>query len=413
VTSATTPTAARPDDQIRLPDLAKRSRTRRIVMAVVLLAAAGGAALYWTKPEVLGETYRSMPVERRTIVRVVEATGYLDARSRVEVSAPMAGHLASIDVRAGDSVKLGQILARMDDRATSLGVRSAGATLEASVWRVAEARTAYESAVRAKENVDRLLARGLASPQEVQAAQTAIDRARAVLKSADAEKSLAQDNVAVAKFGKNLGDIVAPIEGIVLQAPENVGVSVAAERGALFVLAAPLSQMRIDANVSEADIGDVKVGQQASFEVQTFPGRQFTARVERIGLDPRREGGVVSYPVRLLADNADGALLPGMTAAVRIEIARVTDVLAVREAALRFLPEDEEPAEPGTRLWRHTGLLRVEALAVTAGLSDGVYTEVKPAEGTTLEVGDSVAVGQLKGAAKSGSGPGLSLGGKK
>ena len=415
VTSATSQPAGRAEDQVKIPDLAKQSRLRRIIV-LLLLTAAGGVFAYfrWGTPEQLGERYRTVAVERRTIVRVVEATGHLDARARVEVSAPMSGHLALISVSAGDAVKQGGLLARMDDRATSLGVRSAGATLEASVWHVAEARTAYESASREKDNVQRLVARGLASQQELQAAETAVERARAVLKSADAEKSLAQDNVAAAKFGKNLGDIVSPIEGIVLQAPENVGVAVSPEQGALFVIAAPLSQMRIDAAVSEADIGDVKVQQQAVFEVQTFPGREFRAHVERIGLDPKRDGSVVTYPVRLLADNTDGALLPGMTAAVRIEVARVADALAVREAALRFAPEGADEAPSRSRLWLHTGLSSVEAAAVTAGLSDGVYTEIKPAQGAALDVGAQVAVGLLKGAAASGgSGPGLSLGKQK
>lgn len=400
--------------QVQIPDIDGRSRTRRNIVLLLLLAAGGAAGfVYWTRGTPLIERYRSVQVETRTIVRVVEATGHLDARSRVVVSAPVAGHLAEISVAPGARVERGQLLARMDDRATALGVRSAGSTLEASVWRVAEARTAYESAQSEHQRIARLLERGLAAAQEVAAAKAQVDRARAVLKGADAEKSLAQDNVAVAKFGRNLGDIVSPIAGIVLSAPENVGVAVSPEHGPLFIVAEPLEQMRIDADVSEADIGDVKIGQSTRFEVQTFPGREFVARVQRIGLDPRREGAVVTYPVMLAADNADRALLPGMTAAVRIEIAQVKDALAVREAALRFTPEDAPSAEPRTRVWKHTGLSSVEPVSVTVGLSDGMYTEVRVAEGASLAVGDEVAVGLFAPRSSAAAKPGVSLGRKK
>jgi len=402
------------DGQVRIPDLGKRARVRRTLVVLLLMAAGGaGAFRYWTRAQPLLETYRSVPVELRSIVRVVEATGHLDARSRVEVSVPVPGHLAEISVAPGDRVKQGQLLARLDDRATALGVRSAGTTLEASAWHVAEARTAHDSAARELVRVERLVARGLASAQEASAAKAAVDRTLAVLNGAAAEKSLAQDNVAAAKFGRNLGDIVSPIEGIVLQAPENVGVAVAPEHGALFIVATPLEQMRIDADVSEADIGDVHVGQSVRFEVQTFPGREFGAHVARIGLDPRREGAVVTYPVLLEADNADRALLPGMTAAVRIEIARVKDVLAVREAALRFTAEGADAADPRSRVWRHRGFSRVEAVIVTAGLSDGVYTEVRPTPGQTLEVGDLLAVGLFQPKPSERTQPGVSLGSKK
>jgi HlyD family secretion protein len=352
-------------------------------------------------------------VEKRTIVRVVEATGHLDARSRVEVAPPVAGHLAEIKVAPGDVVEKGQLLAKLDDRATALGVRGAGATLEASVWRVAEVRAAADSAEQEMRRVERLKARGLASAQDLDAAKAALERARAVVKAADAEKSLAADNVAVAKVGHNLGDIVSPIAGIVLSAPENAGVGVSPERGALFVVATPLDAMRIDADVSEADIGEVHVGQTAHFEVQTFPGREFTAKVERIGLDSKREGAVVTYTVMLTADNHEKLLLPGMTAAVRIEIATAKDAVAVREAALRFTPAGADPAEPRTRVWRRRTSSELEPITVKLGLSDGAYTEVHATPEDALQPGDPVVVGLLQKKSDDAAKPGVSLGNKK
>jgi HlyD family secretion protein len=402
------------DVQLHIPELGKRARrTRWVITLLLVIAIGGGLAAYFLRTSPLSESYRSLPVARQNIARVVEATGHLDASARVQVSAKIAGHLAEIKVAPGDSVKKGQLLARLDDRASEIGVRSAGSTLQASVWRVAEAKTATESSQAELERVQRLAARGLASTADVDSAKAVASRAQSQLKAAGAEQSVAQDNVAAAKFGQNLGDIFAPIDGIVLVGPENAGAPVAPERGPLFVVAAPLTRMRIDADVSEADIGDLKVGQTATFEVQAFANQNWKARVERIGLEPTREGAVVTYPVLLSAENPDGRLLPGMTAAVRIEVARVHDVLAVREAALRFTPEDAPEAPARSRVWLHRGVSQLTAVSVKPGLSDGAYTEVTPVAPAELNPGDRVAVGFLAGQSDKRAQPGVSLGAKK
>jgi HlyD family secretion protein len=402
------------DVQLHIPELGKRARrTRWLVALLVVIGIGGGLAAYFLRSNPLLETFRSLPVTRQNIVRVIEATGHLDARARVQVSAKVAGHLAAIHVAPGDSVKRGQLLAQLDDRASLIGVRSAGSTLQASVWRVAEAKSAQDSALAELERVQRLAARGLASTADVDNAKALASRAESQLKAAGAEKSVAADNVAAAKFGQNLGDIVAPIDGIVLVGPENSGAPVAPDRGPLFVVAAPLTRMRIDADVSEADIGDLQVGQKATFEVQAFAGRRWNAKVERIGLEPTRDGAVVTYPVLLTADNPDGRLLPGMTAAVRIEVARADNVLAVREAALRFTPEDAPEAPPRSRVWLHRGVSQLIDVAVKPGLSDGAYTEVTPVPPAELKPGDRVAVGLLAAPSDVRSQPGVSLGSKK
>lgn len=400
---------------LHIPPLGQRARRTRILLLLALLIVVGGGlAAYFLRTAPAAEIYRTVPVVRQDIVRVVEATGHLDASARVQVSAKVAGHLAEIKVAPGDRVTRGQLLARLDDRASEIGVRSAGGALQASVWRVAEAKTAHEAARGELERVQRLLGRGLASNADVEAAQAQVNRAQAQLQAASAEKSVAADNVAAAKFGHNLGDIVAPISGIVLVGPENPGAPVSPERGALFVVAAPLDRLRIDADVSEADIGDLSVGQAATFEVQAFPNRSWTARVERIGLEPQRDGAVVTYPVLLRAENPDGKLLPGMTAAVRIQVAKVTDVLAVREAALRFAPEDAAEAPARTRIWVHSGVSQLTAVAVKPGLSDGAYTEVTAVAPAGLPPGAQVAVGLLRsGTSDSRAQPGVSLGNKK
>jgi HlyD family secretion protein len=165
--------------------------------------------------------------------------------------------------------------------------------------------------------------------------------------------------------------------------------------------------------VSESDIGLVRVGQTASFEVLSFPGRTFTAKVERLAVDPRREAGVVTYSVRLLAENPDQVLLPGMSATVKLEVARVDHVLSVRDAALRFMPADADATQQSeARVYLRVGPAELRAVPVSIGLSDGMYTAITPREGQRLGEGDAVAVGVLHTEAAARSEPGISLGGK-
>ncbi|MBI2897607.1 MAG: efflux RND transporter periplasmic adaptor subunit [Deltaproteobacteria bacterium] len=396
-------------DRLVIPKLARRARLRRVVWVIVFLGAAAGVAYYLFPESVTGETYRTAAVTRRTIVRLVEATGHLDVRRRVEVPAPIPGRLVEILAAPRSTVRRGELLARLDDRAAALAVKGAQATVQAAAGRVAEARAALDAAAEERGRVERLVGRGLASQQELSSARAAVQRAEAALQAARAEQAAASGGVASAQLGRNLGDIVAPADGVVLVAPERLGAAVGPERGALFVIGEALDVMRIDATVGEADIGEIRPGQATRFEVQAFPGRSFDATVDRIGLEPQREGGLVMYPVTLHAQNSDGSLLPGMTAAVHFEVARHRDVLAVREAALRFAPEDAPPAPARSRIWRRMSRSRLEPVPVRVGISDGAYTEVEPTQGQ-LAVGDRIAIGLSRPGGSSERSPGITLG---
>jgi HlyD family secretion protein len=400
-------------ERLHIPDVQKRSRTQRLIgLGLVLIVGLGAFYLYRKRNEPVGELYRTVPITRRDLVRVIEATGHLDARARYEVPAPFAGRLTDVLVKPGDRVKRGEPLARLDDRAGGFTVRNASASKQAATWHMAEARSALDSSTADQTRMERLAARGLASNQELATAKSAVARAHATLEAARAEQDVAESSLASARFEHTLGEIVAPIDGIVLVAPDNIGSAVTPDR-ALFVVGEPLELMRVDVDVGEGDIGEVRVGQETSFEVQTFPGRRFQARVERLGVEPRREAGVVTYPVRLLADNPDRVLLPGMTASVKLEVARIKQALAVREAALRFVPPGQSAsAEPRTRLYRRIGPAELEAVPVQSALSDGTYTQVSPAAGQRLSEGDEIAVGMLGPDASDRGQPGISLGGK-
>ncbi|MFA9412120.1 MAG: hypothetical protein ACERK0_12695, partial [Deltaproteobacteria bacterium] len=136
----------------------------------------------------------------------------------------------------------------------------------------------------------------------------------------------------------------------------------------------------------------VTVGFGAKFEVPTYPGQVFKATVKHISPNPRTEYGAIFYDVKLATENLEHLLLPGMTAQVRIKVAHVDDVLAVREATLRFTPEGAPPAPPRSRVWRVRGEA-LEEILVEVGLSDGAITEVRPSEPESLDVNDPIAIG--------------------
>jgi HlyD family secretion protein len=150
--------------------------------------------------------------------------------------------------------------------------------------------------------------------------------------------------------------------------------------------------MYVEAPIGEADIGEMAVGLGAEFEVPTYPGQIFEATVKHISPNPKTEYGAIFYTVKLTAENPDRLLLPGMTAQVRIKVAQVDDVLAVREATLRFTPAGAPPAPARTRVWRIRGT-ELEEIPLEAGLSDGALTEVRPTEPDSLRIDDPIAIG--------------------
>ncbi|MEN9580754.1 MAG: hypothetical protein RJA70_3763 [Pseudomonadota bacterium] len=392
-----------------IPESVRRraSRARWIVALVLGAAALGGAFLFLGPTSAPPNPYRAAELERRAIIKLVEATGQLEVVRRLEIPAPTSGQLTEILIKTGDSVTTGQALAKLDPRAAAIAVDTAGAGLAAAASRVAEAQAALGAAEESRKRIDALLSRQLASESDLAAARATEAKAGAMLRGARAEVAVAGQGVKSAKLGASLTTIIAPMDGVVLRAAETPGMVVTPEQGALFVIGTPIAALRLDADVAESDIGELRIGQAARFSVPAF-AKEFDAVVEQVGIDARKVGVSVRYPVTLRVNNADKALLPGMTATVRIEVARADSVLAVREAALRFLPVDAPEAEPRSRVWKLTPT-GVEPVQVTPGLSDGAFTELV-APLSALAAGTPVAVGVAAGGKQQSGSAGIRLG---
>jgi len=379
--------------ELAIPDRRGSNRARLVAILALVAAAGGGAVWYTRQSRGDDDRLRTEAVTRSSIVRVITITGHVDVLERVDVPAPLGGALVSIDVAPGDVVQEGDQLARLDPRRGELAVGSARATLNASASRVSLARAALDGARAQVAQIEQLERRELASASEVAGARLELERADATLRASRAEQSVAANQVSTAEMSLESGLLRAPIGGIILQAPRSLGSLVGPERGAIFVIGRTLDSLTIDADVGEADVGSLREGLAAWFEVPAHPGRHFDATLHRIELDATVGTGTVTFPVQFRATNPERILRPGMTALLHIEVARAENVLVVHEAALRFTPEGAPDAPPRSRIWVRTGPNRIEPVEVVAGVSDGAYTEVRPAHPNELRVGAAVAIG--------------------
>ncbi len=409
---------ARPgdSDDLQLPEqLTKPNRGwQRWLIGLLVVAALAAIYLRFFAPTKAEHPYRVSPVEKRAIRQTVEAFGSLDVLSRVYVPAARAGQLTSIAVKRGQTVQMGQELARLDPSGAAADLNAAQIAVSASNARVESARAAKNAATDERKRLEGLLAKGLVAAAQVAAAKASESEALAALRGAEAQRQLDSQAASGAKVRREETTLRAPVSGFVLTAVEDVGAMVGPQTGPLFVISPPLDQLLLTVPISEADIGLVRIGQDASFSVSAHPERRFPAKINEIESEPQRQGSSVSYRVRLRVENPEHLLLPGMTANVTLEIAKSDEALAVREAALRFTPSDAAPDSARSRVWREKPSGGLEPVEVKVGISDGAYTQVTPVQGAELNVGDPVAVG-LNGGRSSGGkgGPGISLGSPK
>lgn len=386
---------------------------RRLLWLPAALALAGLAYFqFWRKPEP-ESVYQVGRAELRDIRQTVEAFGSLEAKSRTLVPAPGGLILLEIRARAGQTVAEGEVLAKLDARATGAAVAAARRTLSVTKARVDAARIAATQARSEFARLERLLAKGLGSQQQTAQGEAALAAALAGLRAAEAEGQLSQGTLEQAQAAHRATEVRAPSAGVILKAPRAVGALVGPNTGPLFELASSLAELTLTVPIPEADVGLIQPGQPARFSVPAYPTRTFTAAIDELDSRPIKTGTAVSYAVRLKVDNQKGQLLPGMTANVTVEVARAEGTLSVPESALRFQPKwaGLEASQRG-QVWVVGSDRQVERRTVRAGISDGAFTAIGETERPGVEVGTQLAIGYARGgeAFDAERGPGISLG---
>ncbi|KDA53221.1 hypothetical protein EG19_06965 [Thermoanaerobaculum aquaticum] len=304
-----------------------KNKTKAIlgVVSVVVIAA-----FVWSLAgKKTGEAARFLtaPVTRGTVIQSVTTTGTLEALTTVKVGSQVSGIIAEIHADFNDRVKKGQVLAVLDPTPFVAAVNQTKAQLERARIQALDAEAKYK-------RQQALFEAKLVSEDQLETARAAYHQALAQVTELEAALERAETNY-------RYSVIRAPIDGVVVSRDYDVGQTVAASFQAptLFTIAEDLTRMRLTCDVSEADIGQVKVGQTVLFSVDSYPEKQFTGRVAQIRLSPKITNNVVTYPVVVEVENNEGLLLPGMTAEVHIQVAKAEDVLRIPASALRFRPE--------------------------------------------------------------------------
>lgn len=377
----------------------KKRRMWWIILGIVVLAIAVMVIVKATKSANKELVIRTHVVEEYTVENTVTATGTIEPVETVEVGTQVSGKVEKIYVDFNDVVKKGQLMAELDKQTLNQSLSRARASLTSAESQLNYAKLTYE---RTKQLYEANAAT-LAAYQEAQNSYT----------QAQMSKKNAQASYDQARVDLGYAEIYSPIDGIVLDRAVEVGQTVAASFSTptLFTLANDLTKMQVEADVDEADIGQVKEGQKVTFTVDAYMDDNFEGTVSQIRMKPTTTSNVVTYTVIIDAPNPEQKLFPGMTASVTIVTEQQTG-MGVPAEAFNFTPDEtvlktirkpekpqgdmpepaqrdeiELPTSTPTMVWLKSGD-NIMPRPVKVGMSDGAYKIVEQG----LQVGDSVVL---------------------
>jgi len=348
-----------------------------------------------------GETqYVMQPVTRGAVTQSVTATGYVNPVLTITVGTYVSGVIQNIYCDYNSRVHKGQLCAKIDPRPYQAIVDQDRAGLAIARAQLLKDQANVDYARMARDRYAKLFAANATSRDSLEAAQNAYAQATAQI--ALDRASVTQRGAALSEALVSLGytDIVSPVDGTVVSRNVTMGQTVAAsfQTPTLFLIATDLARMQVDTNVSESDIGSVRLGDRALFTVEAFSDKTFQGTVTQVRQAPQTVQNVVTYDVVITAANSAFQLKPGMTATVRIITSERGDVLRVPNQALRYSPGGLTAT--GSAAAAHVWVLRdgkPEQIVVQTGLVDDTYTEVT---GGDLAAGDQVIVSERGATAK-------------
>jgi HlyD family secretion protein len=321
-------------------------------LGLVLLLVLIGAAYYWWAGMRAKPQYVTAGVTLGDIERSVNVTGSINPRVTVQVGSYVSGTVKSLSCDYNTEVKAGQICAKIDPSTFQVVVDQNAAQLNSTRAQLHKDQAALVYAKAVFERDGKLLADGIV-------AQEIVDNDNNVFKQANAQLDLDQAAIVAqeaslksAKVNLSYTDIVSPVTGTVLTRSVDVGQTVASslQTPTLFLIGKDLTKMQVDANVSEADVGRIKVDQDVTFSVQAYPEKTFEGTVKQIRRGPITVQNVVTYDVVVSVDNPELLLFPGMTADAEIVTDSRENVLRIPLAAVRFTPERaDRGADAGPR----------------------------------------------------------------
>ena len=332
-----------------------RKHVKWAVVAVLVIAAG---YFFFGRGGDAPTRYITQEIVRDNLTVTVTATGNLEPRNQVDIGSELSGTMRQVNVDVNDVVKAGQVLAVLDTTRLNAQVLQAQSSLQAADARLIqstatakEARANYQRLLKVRE----LSNNKIPSQQDMDVAESTAARAEGDVAAARASVAQARASLETVRTDLSKTEIRSPINGVVLVRSVEEGQTVAASLQApiLFTLAEDLKKMELHVAVDEADVGSVEVGQKATFTVDAFPNRTFSAHITQVhfasnntqkssgssGAASATSTGVVTYETVLEVDNSELLLRPGMTATAEIVTTSIPDALLIPNAALRFTPE--------------------------------------------------------------------------
>ncbi|NJM11965.1 MAG: efflux RND transporter periplasmic adaptor subunit [Synechococcaceae cyanobacterium SM1_2_3] len=400
-------------------------------IGVLLLALAAAGLWVWQDRQTASAApiYTTQAVARGNLTLTVTANGTLQPTRSVNIGSELSGTVLKVHVDVNDPIKKGQVLVELDTAKLRDQILRSRAALAAATAKVAQTVATVKEAkasLARLEEVARLSGGKVPSKAELDSGRAMLERAIADEASARASVNEAQAALSTDQINLSKASIRAPSDGVVLTRSVEPGNAVAASLQAvtLFNVAEDLSQLRLQVYVDEADVGAVKVGQEARFTVSAYPNRPYPAKITRVAYGSTITDNVVTYLTYLDVDNSDLSLRPGMTATATITATERKDVVLVPNSALRFTPTVADagqaakksitasliPRIPGrsrrsaaagasTATAKEVWVLPEDgngvavAVAITPGISDGRMTEIT---GGDLQVGMQVITDQKR-----------------
>ena len=365
-----------------------------------LLLIAAGVAFWWITERKQESRYVTAQVDHGSVVRSVTATGTVNPVIVVQVGTYDSGPIIAIYADFNSPVKAGQLIAKIDPRPFTVKVHEAQAALGNSQSQLAkdQADLAYKKLLFDRDS--KLMAENVISQDTLDNARSAYQQAASQVALDGSMVKQQKANLEEAQVNLDYTNIISPVDGTVVSRNVDVGQTVAAsfQTPTLFLIAKDLTQMQVDTNVSESDIGDLRDGETADFGVDAFPDRVFEGTVGQVRQVPISIQNVTTYDVVVNVPNPEFLLKPGMTANVTIVSARRDNVLRIPIQALQFSPtfakgnSTSPSASREKRVWIADGSA-IKPASIVTGLDDGHYVEVMSGE---LKQGDLVVTAELR-----------------
>jgi len=344
-----------------------------------LLIVAIATATWWTFAGRSTLRYVTVPVAKGAVTRTVTATGTVNPELTIIVGAAVSGIIQELYCDYNTQVKKGQVCAKIDPRPYQSVVDQNRANLAVAKAQLEKDKANLTYSKLALDRAATLVQTHAVSQDSYDSAKSTYDQALAQITFDQATIQQRQASLDAAQVNLDYASIVSPVDGTVVSRNVTMGQTVAAsfQTPTLFLIATDLTKMEVDANVSESDIGGIKLGNKATFTVDAYAKRTFEGMVSQVRQSPQTVQNVVTYDIVISVNNSDLMLMPGMTAASRIVVDQRNDVIRVPNQALRYVPSGLAGAGQSgqAQIW----ILRdgqPVAIPVVTGLDDDSFTEI-------------------------------------